>query len=52
MVQKEYSLSLKEGYSDYCRHSWILIPKMGGRTSIAVLFYSAVGGLVYLVREN
>jgi hypothetical protein len=52
MIQKEYSLSQKAGYQDYCRHSWILLPKMGGTTSRAVLFYSVLIGIVYLVREN
>ncbi len=47
IIKKEYSLSLKPGYSKYCSHSWILLPKVGGSLAGAVLFYGLLAALAY-----
>lgn len=45
MWQKERSYKLKEGWQKYKSHSWILIPKINGRTIDSIIVYSLAIGL-------
>lgn len=42
MWQKERSLRQKEGWAQYKSTSWILIPKINGRTIDSIMFYGAL----------
>eukprot|EP00351_Strombidinopsis_sp_SopsisLIS2011_P002207 CAMPEP_0116885116 /NCGR_PEP_ID=MMETSP0463-20121206/18327_1 /TAXON_ID=181622 /ORGANISM="Strombidinopsis sp, Strain SopsisLIS2011" /LENGTH=76 /DNA_ID=CAMNT_0004542937 /DNA_START=601 /DNA_END=828 /DNA_ORIENTATION=+ len=43
MLNKDYSLSKKKGWKQYCSHSWMLIPKINGSTIQSLIFYGIVG---------
>lgn len=50
MWQKEISLRRKEGWEEYAARSWILIPKINGRTLDSIVVYGsciAVGLIMY-----
>ena len=38
--QKEMSLRNKKGFAVYQSHSWPLLPKINGRTSDSLIFYT------------
>jgi protein-S-isoprenylcysteine O-methyltransferase Ste14 len=51
IFQKEMSLRRKKGWEVYAQHSWPLLPKINGRTSDSLIFYSlavALSTLIYL----
>ena len=53
MLVKEYSLSKKDGWEQYKKHSWMLIPKFGGNAGRAYLFYfTAIGAGAYVMRNG
>jgi len=39
MYQKELSLRKKEGWQEYSQRSWVLIPKINGRTIDSIVLY-------------
>jgi hypothetical protein len=40
-MEKENSLRKKEGWAQYSQMSWVLIPKVNGRTIDSIVFYGA-----------
>jgi hypothetical protein len=52
MLVKEYSLSKKEGWEEYKKKSWMLIPKVGGNAGRAYLFYLTSIGLGVWIYRN
>jgi hypothetical protein len=52
MLVKEYSLSKKDGWEQYKKHSWMLIPKVGGNPGRAYLFYTVAFGLGAYIMMN
>ena len=52
MYQKEMSLRRKEGWKEYSERSWLLIPKINGRTLDSIVIYGTVIGLAYLTYQN
>ena len=49
IFQKELSLKQKPGWKAYKEQSWILLPKINGRTIDSFIFYSTIiGSIVYL----
>ena len=49
MVWKDYQLSRKDGWEEYRRRTWMILFKVGNSDILTVLFYSAIGGLIYFV---
>jgi len=47
MYRKELSFRQKEGYVEYAERSWILVPKINGRTLDSVVVYGVVGYLLW-----
>ena len=41
IIEKDNSLSKKEGWAQYSQRSWVLIPKVNGRTLDSLVFYGA-----------
>lgn len=41
IMEKENSLRKKEGWAQYSQRSWVLIPKVNGRTIDSIVFYGA-----------
>lgn len=39
MYLKDLSLRKKDGWEEYSRRSWILLPKINGRTLDSIVFY-------------
>ena len=53
MLTKEYSLSKKEGWPEYKRNSWPLLPKLGSNTFLSMVIYSVFfGGLFYCYSQG
>lgn len=52
MYLKDISLQNKEGWQEYFKRSWILIPKINGRALDSLVLYSGLGAFVYLVIAN
>ena len=41
IMEKENSLRKKEGWTQYSQRSWVLIPKVNGKTIDSLAFYGA-----------
>eukprot|EP00347_Sterkiella_histriomuscorum_P014011 403362503 len=52
MYIKEVSLRKKEGWQEYSARSWVLIPKINGRTVDSLIFYGAFAYLTYSIYLN
>lgn len=48
MAAKDYSLSKKEGWEEYCRKTWILLPKLFNSSVLSYLFY---GTMIFVARS-
>ncbi|CDW85208.1 duf1295 domain containing protein [Stylonychia lemnae] len=49
IFQKEISLMSKPGWEQYAQQSWLLIPKINGRTLDSIIFYSILGFSIYIL---
>ena len=49
MVWKDYQLSRKDGWEEYKKRTWLVLFKIGNSDILTVLFYSALGTLIYFV---
>ena len=52
MLAKEHSLSKKEGWVEYERQTWFLLPKVNNSTLLSVVVYAAFIASVYFVHTN
>ena len=52
MASKEYSLSKKDGWEEYKKQSWFLLPRLFGSDLLSYLFYLISFSLAYLVYSN
>lgn len=49
MGLKDNSLRQKEGWEEYEKRSWLLFPKINGRTLDSLVFYASFIGIVYAI---
>lgn len=49
MYLKDQSLKRKEGWAEYSKRSWMLIPKINGRTIDSVVVYGTAAFIGYLM---
>ena len=52
IMEKENSLRKKEGWIQYSQRSWVLIPKVNGRTLDSLVFYGAAIAISVLMYSN
>lgn len=52
IMEKENSLRKKEGWIQYSQRSWVLIPKVNGRTFDSLIFYGAAIAISVLMYSN
>ena len=52
MLIKDKSLSKKKGWDSYSQTSWMLVPKLGGKSEIAIPIYAALFTLFTMVYLN
>lgn len=52
MYQKELSLRQKPGWEEYSKRSWVLIPKINGRTLDSLITYGLAGFVSYTIYNN
>jgi protein-S-isoprenylcysteine O-methyltransferase Ste14 len=52
MVSKEYSLSKKDGWEEYKKRSWFLLPRLFDSDLISYIFYFISFTLAYFVYSN
>ena len=52
IMEKENSLRKKEGWIQYSQRSWVLFPKVNGRTLDSLVFYGAAIAISVLMYSN
>lgn len=52
IIQKDNSLSKKEGWKEYSERSWILLPKLYGSAILSIIFYSTLLSLAVFTYNN
>jgi len=52
MLNKDYSMSRKVGWKEYCDQSWMLIPKINGSAIQSYIFYGFFVSFSYWVFTN
>ena len=52
IYQKELSLMQKDGWAEYSSHSWVLIPKINGRTIDSIIIYGLSVVIAYMVYSH
>lgn len=52
IMEKENSLRKKEGWIQYSQRSWVLIPKVNGRTLDSIVFYGLAIAISVLMYSN
>jgi steroid 5-alpha reductase family enzyme len=52
MYLKEVSLRKKAGWEEYAARSWVVIPKINGRTLDSIVFYSLCAFLINFTYQN
>jgi len=51
-MEKENSLKKKDGWKEYSQRSWVLIPKINGRTIDSILVYGISAALIFWMYNN
>lgn len=52
IMEKENSLRKKDGWAEYSRRSWVIIPKINGRTIDSLVVYGLSAIISYWVYNN
>jgi hypothetical protein len=52
MLQKDNSLSKKEGWDAYSKRSWLLLPKFFGNALLSIIIYATLIFSIYTIYNN